>query len=157
MYDTFYDSPHGLSNKRNFATAYDVCKLTSECMKIQVFRQVVATRIHECKALNGSHNNNNVGAKQATRYKWESTNRLLGCMDGLIGTKTGITPAAGPCFCGYFEKDDYKLALVLCNSRTLDVRWIEIQKMVHWVQRATKIRRAQTKGVDKKSKKGSTR
>ena len=38
MYDTFYDSPHGLINKRNFSTAYDVSKLTMECMKIPVFR-----------------------------------------------------------------------------------------------------------------------
>ena len=150
MYDTFYDSPHGLSNKRNFSTAYDVCKLAQECMKIPVFRQVVATRIFEAKALNGVTNAKNISCKQPTRYKWESTNRLLGCMEGLIGTKTGITPAAGPCFCGYFEKDDYKLALVLCNSRHLDARWIEIQKMVHWVQRATKARRAALKEKKKK-------
>lgn len=34
MYDTFYDSPHGLRNERNFSTAYDVSLLTQECMKI---------------------------------------------------------------------------------------------------------------------------
>ena len=50
MYDTFYDSPHGLRNDRNFSCAFDVALLTQECMKIQVFRQVVATRIYECKA-----------------------------------------------------------------------------------------------------------
>jgi len=27
-------------------------------------------------------------------------------MDGLIGCKTGITTAAGPCFAGFYEKDD---------------------------------------------------
>ena len=71
--------------------------------------------------------------KVQTKYKWESTNRLLGCFDGLIGSKTGITASAGPCFSGYYEKDEYKLALVLAKSRTMEVRWIEIQKMVHWI------------------------
>ena len=28
MLDTFYDSPHGLRNERNFSTTYDVCLLT---------------------------------------------------------------------------------------------------------------------------------
>ena len=28
MYDTFYDSPHGLRNDRNFSTAFDVALLT---------------------------------------------------------------------------------------------------------------------------------
>ena len=34
MNDTFYDSPHGLKNERNFASAYDICLLVTECMKI---------------------------------------------------------------------------------------------------------------------------
>lgn len=35
MMDSFYDSPHGLKNVRNFSSAYDVCLLVTECMKIQ--------------------------------------------------------------------------------------------------------------------------
>lgn len=50
MYDTFYDSPHGLRNDRNFSTAFDVSLLTDKCMQIKTFREVVATRIYECKA-----------------------------------------------------------------------------------------------------------
>lgn len=107
-----------------------------------MFRTVVATRIYEAKALNGGDTRQSTFVKPQTRYKWENTNRLLGCFEGLIGTKTGITAAAGPCFSGYYEKDDYKLALVLANSRTMEVRWIEIQKMVHWIQKATKQRKA---------------
>lgn len=124
MYDTFYDSPHGLSNERNFSTAYDVCRLTAECMKIPIFRTVVNTKVYETKAL--VINENSGFGKAATRYKWESTNKLLGNFDGLIGSKTGITASAGPCFSGYFEKDELKLALVLARSRTMEVRWIEI-------------------------------
>ena len=41
MNDTFYDSPHGLKNNRNFATAYDICLLVTECMKSKQFWDVV--------------------------------------------------------------------------------------------------------------------
>lgn len=95
-------------------------------MKIQVFRQVVATRVYECKAKGDDNVKKDFNQKTLTRYKWETTNRLLGCFEGLIGTKTGITSAAGPCFSGYYEKDNYKLALVLCNTRHMEARWIEI-------------------------------
>ena len=71
MYDTFYDSPHGLRNERNFSTAYDVALLTQECMKIQLFRQVVGTRVYEAKALNGGDTRNSTFVKPQTRYKWE--------------------------------------------------------------------------------------
>jgi D-alanyl-D-alanine carboxypeptidase len=50
-------------------------------------------------------------------------------MEGLLGCKTGITDAAGPCFGGYYEnnkKDGMKLAIVLCHAKTLDHRWVEI-------------------------------
>ena len=118
MYDTYYDSPHGLSNERNFSTAYDICLLTNECMRIPIYRTVVNTRVYETKAIKANGHQ--------SKYKWETTNRLLGIFDGLIGCKTGITQSAGPCFSGYYEKDDLKLVLVLARSRTLEIRWIEI-------------------------------
>jgi serine-type D-Ala-D-Ala carboxypeptidase (penicillin-binding protein 5/6) len=43
MMDSFYDSPHGLKNVRNFSSAYDVCLLVTECMKIKKFWDVVST------------------------------------------------------------------------------------------------------------------
>ena len=64
--------------------------------------------------------------KALNTYKWVNTNKLLGVFDGLKGCKTGVTQAAGPCFAGYYEKDGLKLALVLCNSVSMDHRWVEI-------------------------------
>jgi len=58
-------------------------------------------------------------------------------MEGLIGCKTGITNAAGPCFGGYYENKemDLKLALILCNSKSMEARWDEIRLMVDWVKK----------------------
>ena len=138
MYDTFYDSPHGLRNERNFSTAYDVALLVNECMKIPLFRQVVGTGYTETRSLGNQAAMRNFNERKLTQYRWESTNKLLGCLDGLLGCKTGITTAAGPCFAGYYEADGLKLAIILCCSRSMEIRWIEIQKLVAYVKTAVK-------------------
>lgn len=97
MIYTFYDSPHGLMNKNNWSSAEDQAILISECMKIDAFRKVVGTKIYETKSYASTNPNG------LTNYKWENTNKLLGKMDGMLGCKTGITDAAGPCFGGYYE------------------------------------------------------
>ena len=39
--DTQYDSPHGLMNRNNFSSAYDICTLANECIQLDEFRKVV--------------------------------------------------------------------------------------------------------------------
>ena len=58
----------------------------------------------------------------------------MGEYDGLIGCKTGITNSAGPCFAGYYEMNDVKLAIILCNSESCDKRWSEITDIIEWYQ-----------------------
>ena len=53
-------------------------------------------------------------------------------MEGLIGCKTGITNAAGPCFAGGYEKDDIKLMVVVLSSKSMEQRWVEVPKMITW-------------------------
>lgn len=124
--NTFYDSPHGLMNKNNFSTAEDQAILISECMKIDAFRKVVGTKFYETKAI-GSQDRANL-----TIYRWENSNKLLGKMEGLLGCKTGITQAAGPCFGGYYENNklNLKLAIVLCNAKSLEHRWVEVKTLI---------------------------
>ena len=114
---TFYDSPHGLMNKFNISTAADVAILTTECMKIDEYRKVVGTVKYECIAGPGS--SKTIDGK-LNKYKWENSNKLLGNYPGILGCKTGITTAAGPCFAGYYEKGNTKLAIILCHSKTMD-------------------------------------
>lgn len=131
--DTFYDSPHGLMNKNNISTAHDVCLLIAECMQNSLFRQVVQTQIYETKAQRNTRQSTTFMGKPMNQYKWTNTNKLLGNLEGLIGCKTGITQAAGPCFAGYYEKGGLKLALVLCSSKSMELRWLEIEDLVEWI------------------------
>ena len=50
LMNSFFDSPHGLMNQANVSTAYDMCRLSSVCMQIPLFRRVVATKTFECRA-----------------------------------------------------------------------------------------------------------
>lgn len=133
MASTFYDSPHGLMNKFNISSAADQALLVTECMKIEQFRKVVGTKTYETKALAGSPK---IGESVNT-YIWENSNKLLGKYEGVLGCKTGITNAAGPCFAGYYENEenDIKLALILCHSKSLEARWDEIVEMINWYKR----------------------
>ena len=139
LVDTFYDSPHGLRNRLNISTAYDVALMTRECMKKPLFRRVVGTQIMETKSIINQAflvRASNDPTRKANQYTWVQTNKLLGQFDGLIGCKTGFTPVAGPCFSGYYKSEGLELALVLLNSRTQDIRWSEIRSMVAYVKAA---------------------
>ena len=60
-------------------------------MKIDIFRKVVQTIMYTVDS-----------------YEWQNTNKLLdGDLEfqGTIGCKTGVTPVAGPCFAGAFERN----------------------------------------------------
>lgn len=68
MSDSFYDSPHGLKNNRNFATAYDICHLVTECMKIPIFWKVVSTPYYETRAYGNDAADRNYNGSRKTIY-----------------------------------------------------------------------------------------
>ena len=62
-------------------------------------------------------------------------------MPGMIGTKTGITQPAGPCFAGYYEdpeEENIKLAIILCHSSSMNQRWEEVRLIVDWYKKEQK-------------------
>ena len=131
-------------NKNNYSTAADVAMLVSECMKIDVYRKVVGTVTFECLAGPGSSKTED---GKLNKYKWENSNKLLGKLPGILGCKTGITTSAGPCFAGYYEKGNTKLAIILCHSKTMDHRWEEIKILVQWYLKHKQVRAPQKSQV----------
>ena len=75
-------------------------------------------------------------------YQWQNTNKLLEAT-GYSGLKTGITPTAGPCLAASLQKDNFKLILVILNSKSMDQRWGEVQKLAQWaINKMIKIKEA---------------
>lgn len=120
---SYFDSPHGLSNWNNRSSALDLCKLCSICMKIPKFRQVVGTKIFRV-----TKNDTN---KNKRSYTWENTQRLL-WQKGVNGVKTGVTDTAGPCLATSLSIEDYELVVVILNSKSMEARWIETMKLAKW-------------------------
>lgn len=134
MFSTNFDSPHGLMNKFNYSTAYDVCLLTASCMKYRLFRDIVKTKVYTCSPLHSKRT-----------YTWENTNKLLETTETCIGCKTGITDTAGPCFSGCFDNSHDQFCIVVLNSKTMEQRWIEVPQMAEWAFKRKALARQQAK------------
>lgn len=125
MHATHYDSPHGLQNTANVSTAYDICKLAAAVMQEPFLRKIVCCSTWGCEPIHNAHPKpevendakqdlvastkspkKKVGDLEKPTYFWENTNKLLG-VPGFVGTKTGITPAAGPCLASCYERNGY--------------------------------------------------
>ncbi|CAK58030.1 unnamed protein product (macronuclear) [Paramecium tetraurelia] len=120
--NTYFTNPHGLANRLNRSTAYDVAKLCYYAMKLPLFAQIVRTKEYSCTVTN---------LGQTRVLKWENTNKLL--EQGFSGIKTGVTNDAGPCLASHFisRKHSYILVVLNCNSK--EQRWVDSCRLIDWV------------------------
>lgn len=49
MFNSFFANPHGLSQTNNLSTAEDMAKLCSHCLRDELFRKVVNTKVYRAK------------------------------------------------------------------------------------------------------------
>jgi D-alanyl-D-alanine carboxypeptidase len=146
MEDTWYDSPHGLSNEFNQSTASDQARLASHCLKKYTeFEEIVSTATMKYTVevplefmetpstmINEDGTHFIKEPSNTHTYEWENTNKMLG-KKNWIGVKTGITRTAGPCLIAAARKEDVCLIMVLLHSRSMDIRWEEVSKIWRWV------------------------
>ncbi len=105
-YRSQFRNPHGLTDFKHIATAYDLALMTRYALKNKDLRQIVRTKdmiIHEIKT--------------GEPIPLSNTNRLLYNRDiHVIGVKTGTTAAAGQCLIAAAEKKGRVLISVVLNS-----------------------------------------
>lgn len=123
-----YDSPHGLGNSNNKSTALDVARLSTQAMKIPLFKEIVGTKSYIVKK--------NTNGNRKT-YKWYNTHLMLG-QRGINGIKTGITPSAGPCLCTSISYEGIELVVVIICTKSMDIRWSETWKLANWAMQRLK-------------------
>jgi D-alanyl-D-alanine carboxypeptidase (penicillin-binding protein 5/6) len=70
-----------------YSSPADLIRLGELAMRNPLFRSIVARRSYRVTADAMHH-----------RYRWRTTDRLLGRYQGMLGIKTGNTDAAGNCF-----------------------------------------------------------
>jgi D-alanyl-D-alanine carboxypeptidase (penicillin-binding protein 5/6) len=106
----------GFNMDGHYSTAEELARLTEYAMGYETF----STIVKEPRAVLRSVNQSKVLVAN-------TTNRLLGLMDGVIGVKTGYTKAAGRCLITVVRRGDKELLLVLLNSRR---RWSTAQTLL---------------------------
>ena len=117
-----FASTHGMFIETNYSTAEDMAKLSYHCMKIDLFKSIVATQYRECASKE----------YPGHIYKWTNTNFLLNKEANCTGLKTGVTPVAGPCLAATMKKDGYHLCIIILNCVSMESRWVEVPKLVNW-------------------------
>ncbi|MBN1168685.1 D-alanyl-D-alanine carboxypeptidase [Candidatus Woesebacteria bacterium] len=117
--NTFFKNPSGLDEMGQTTTARDLMKLATYSMQKPYFREIVGTKKLDVYSVDG----NKV-------HTLNSTNELLGEVEGVLGTKTGWTENARENLVTYIERDDKKVIIVLLGSQD---RFGETRKLIDWI------------------------
>lgn len=99
-----FTNPHGLHQKDNYTTAYDLALISAQAMKNPTFKKIVSTKYTDIS---------NEGEEYRRRIP--NKNKLLSQMELADGVKTGFTRNAGRCFVGSASKDGMQLIYVVLN------------------------------------------
>ena len=125
MKNSNFANPHGLSNQFNVSCCFDLSILTTQALKISIFKEIVRSKLYRCKITNNGVERDSV---------WENTNKLLNRED-CIGVKTGVTPSAGPCMAVGFENNSRITLVILLRSQNMEQRFNEAVHLYEYVKR----------------------
>lgn len=131
MTDTLFCNAHGLMNKFNVSTCLDLLRLIAKAADLESFLHVVG-----CPTFAANVGRN---GDQST-LEWNNTHKGLDD-PRVVGGKTGITIAAGPCLSTIARLSaGRRVAIVLLNCRlllsgsTTAARFVETKKIMDWLE-----------------------
>lgn len=116
--NTHYENPSGIEEYGHFTTARDLAILAEHAVRNPAINQIMQTQETTVTDITGK-----------IKHELESTNELLGVVEGLKGLKTGWTQHAGECLVTYVERDGHPIITVILNSQD---RFGESQELINW-------------------------
>lgn len=126
--DTVFENPHGLDDGEfagsHHSTASDVAKFCAAAMANDTFRSIVSTDEAIIQVTRSG---------EVADITLESTDELLGVLEGACGIKTGFTDLAGACFAGACERDGVELYAIVLNSSSEAQRFTDAETLFEWV------------------------
>lgn len=117
LVNSHFSNVSGVENTNHYTTAYDITEMAIYALQRPIFRNIVSTKKITLKSLKGHF------------YPLETTNLLLG-KPGILGVKTGWTPAAGECLVTYADKNNHPIVSSVLGSND---RFGETEKLLNWV------------------------
>ena len=110
--DTHFANPSGLHNNEHYTSAWDIYTFTSEALKYDTFRTIVARKAYDVPPTNVSK----ARALHTTNYlisNWRTRGYVY---EYATGGKTGSTPEAGYCLVATAEKGTRSLISVVLGA-----------------------------------------
>ncbi|KKS65528.1 hypothetical protein A3A14_03390 [Candidatus Daviesbacteria bacterium RIFCSPLOWO2_01_FULL_43_38] len=116
--NTRFENPAGFDSPNHFSSAADLSKIAAVAAGNPLLARAVSTREVTVSSID-----------QGIIHPLKNLNKLLG-LPGILGMKTGTTPAARENLVGLAERDGHKILTVILGS---DNRFGETEKLLDWV------------------------
>lgn len=117
VYDTHFESPHGLDSDNHYSSAYDLAIITAKARENQLFNDIVKAKDIDGKDYGFTRNFHNI-------------NKILWQLPNATGVKTGSTGDAGKCLVTSVEIQGNDVIIVVLNSPP---RWKETIKIHDYI------------------------
>jgi D-alanyl-D-alanine carboxypeptidase (penicillin-binding protein 5/6) len=113
-----FRNPHGLRAPSHYTTALDLALIARYGLANPRFARLVKTRTADLEWV-----------ERAKRVEIRNTNRLLWCVEGADGVKTGTTSEAGHCLVASATRDGKKFIAVVLHSYN---RWADAARLLEY-------------------------
>ena len=117
IFDSHFESPHGLDSSEHYSSAYDLAILTAKGMDYDLFREIVGSKEISKEKYNFTRDYNNI-------------NKILWKIPGANGVKTGYTGQAGKCLVSSINNNGKDIIIVVLNCPD---RWNVTDKIYNHV------------------------
>lgn len=117
---THFVTPHGLDSDEHYTNAKELALLADYALKIPKFKEIVQCRSYTLTINNYTKTVN-------------TTNELLGYLNGVYGIKTGFTNKAGRCLVTSTKRDNMDIICVVLGADTKKIRTQDSIKLIEYV------------------------
>lgn len=124
MVGTHFCTPSGLEpdghERECYSTASDIAKMAVQALKYDILWQIMRTEGTQISSIDGRYHHDVL-----------NTDKLLGQMPNLIGTKTGFTPLAGYSLLAVARhpSSSHRVVAIVLDDQS---RWQSVQAMFDW-------------------------
>ncbi len=116
--NTKFINATGLPGPHQYITVLDLARIMNYALRFPKLREIIGTPVAE------------FSTEKGTTLLLQSTNKLLGADQALIGGKTGYTARAGHCFVCAAERDNSTIIVALLGSPSRKQLWQETEQLI---------------------------
>jgi serine-type D-Ala-D-Ala carboxypeptidase (penicillin-binding protein 5/6) len=119
LFNSHFESPHGLDSENHYSTAYDLARITAIAKGNDLFNKIVSTKQVDAKTFGFTRSYQNI-------------NKILYRIPEANGVKTGYTGDAGKCLVTSATYNGHDIVIVVLNCVG---RWNETAKIFDYIKK----------------------